>query len=364
VTAPDRGGPRRVEPVPLSGPTELAGFRFARLVDGFDGERPRPWAARPWIADLAERDRILGYLESGAPVVERDVWAADLFEPARGPVVPTSFRTDGSWIWSDASAYHLRTRGLAPEPDFLAHIAAAGYRPPPVDEARRQAAVAAYRQRVVLMADRHSDYRRERDRAEQRETTPFTLVRGELSNEPPTVASDPDLFEAMLDGTYERFPQDVEDTLVSAGWLPGRNASARVEPWLAAFTARAVDGRRHEPFPAAEQVLAEFGLLDVEQVGFGEPEPLRSFHFLPLDAWIDPWDYARFSRSLGRRVFPVALVDDTGSLVVDEVGQVFLVAEFDTFFVGGNVDAALVALIRGYPLAPVVDGRWESDPRG
>lgn len=363
MTAPGRG-PRRVEPVPLAAPTEVAGFRFARLVDGFDGDRPRPWSARPWITDRAERDQLLRYLEAGAPVVERDVWAADLFEPDRGHVVPTSFRTDGTWIWSDASAYYLRDRGLAPEPDFLGHIRTAGYRPPVVDEPRREAAVAAYRQRTELMAERHSDYKRQQELAEQRETTPFTLVRGALSNEPPTVASDPDQLEALLDGEYDRFPQDVEDALVAAGWLPGRDASARVGPWLEAFTARAVDGRRHEPFPAAERLLAEFGLLDVEQVGIGEAEPLRSFHFLPLDTWIDPWDYARLAHALGRRLFPVAVVDNTGYLAVDEAGRVFLMAEFDVSFVGADIDAALESLVRGYPLVPVVDGHWEGEERG
>jgi hypothetical protein len=47
-----------------------------------------------------------------------------------GDLVPLSFRTDGRWIWQDALAHYLRTRGVAPELEFLCHIEEQGYVPP------------------------------------------------------------------------------------------------------------------------------------------------------------------------------------------------------------------------------------------
>jgi hypothetical protein len=67
----------------------------------------------------------------------RDV---DRIDPARGQVVPLSFRTDGHWVWSDALGYYVAEHGIAPELEFLRHIAARDYQAEvPDEEARRQA---------------------------------------------------------------------------------------------------------------------------------------------------------------------------------------------------------------------------------
>jgi hypothetical protein len=50
-------------------------------------------------------------------------------------VVPTNFRTDGHWIWNDASAYYLERHGRSPDPSLVEHIRANGYVFPPVDGA-------------------------------------------------------------------------------------------------------------------------------------------------------------------------------------------------------------------------------------
>ena len=47
--------------------------------------------------------------------------------------VPTIIRTDGTWIWTDSTAYYLREYGLQPDADLLAHIRANSYEVPFAD---------------------------------------------------------------------------------------------------------------------------------------------------------------------------------------------------------------------------------------
>ncbi|MEV4629428.1 hypothetical protein AB0J90_24510 [Micromonospora sp. NPDC049523] len=103
-------------------------IRFARHVGagqgrGDDGER----------LDADERDRVLGYLDAGTPLLLTPDRAEDPLDRARGPVVPTNVRTDGWWIWTDEVSYRLREHGLAPEADLLAHVRRNDHLPPEVD---------------------------------------------------------------------------------------------------------------------------------------------------------------------------------------------------------------------------------------
>ena len=122
-----------------------ADLRVARV---FDGESP---AGAPWfspnrlrIAEPARRERMASYLERGRLVLRAAGRAADPFDPARGPVVPLSYRTDGLWVWQEALAYYLRTRGVAPELALLCHAEERSLRLPtsvPDDVVVRSAAV-------------------------------------------------------------------------------------------------------------------------------------------------------------------------------------------------------------------------------
>lgn len=110
-----------------------ADFRVAEV---FDAKAPDGSAvmspSHERIADAAERERLLAYLR-GAPVAilvpNRDT---DRFQPERGQAVPMSFRTDGTWVWSEELAYYLEHYAFAPEPDLQLHIAAHGYQVPEV----------------------------------------------------------------------------------------------------------------------------------------------------------------------------------------------------------------------------------------
>lgn len=99
--------------------------RVARVFDGHrDG---RPWFApeHPVIVDRGERDALLALLRSGSIVVHA---AQPLRDDLGGldAVVPADLRSDGRWIWSDAAAYYLDHHRIAPDPELVAHLRAAG----------------------------------------------------------------------------------------------------------------------------------------------------------------------------------------------------------------------------------------------
>lgn len=112
------------------------------VYDGFDASRgPYFSGSHPSVADIAQRQRIAGYLRAGAIVLRTTGLDRDVVDPSRGSVVPASFRTDGRWVWSEAIEYYLTEYGLAPDEAICEHIVACDYRCPATDaESLRQAA--------------------------------------------------------------------------------------------------------------------------------------------------------------------------------------------------------------------------------
>lgn len=98
-------------------------------------------AAHTWIADDEERQRVAAYLRVGAPILMTTALQPDLIDPARGRVVGASFRTDGTWVWSDALTYYAGAYGLAPEDEFYARIRARHYACPVPSDAEQDAAL-------------------------------------------------------------------------------------------------------------------------------------------------------------------------------------------------------------------------------
>jgi hypothetical protein len=106
----------------------------ARVFDGVDPEEgPRFDADRPRIDDLEHRERLLAYLDVGIPIIATSSLMQDIVDPARGEVVPLTFRTDGRWVWTDATSYYLDEHGIAPDPD-LARYVEHGRHPERVDD--------------------------------------------------------------------------------------------------------------------------------------------------------------------------------------------------------------------------------------
>jgi hypothetical protein len=117
-------------------------MRVARLFDGQDATGEWTFSPdRPRVADQDERARITRFLLGGEMVLRVSASDVDRIEPANGRVVPLSTHTDGTWIWGAALRYYVETHGIAPEPDFLAHIAAHEYVAPTPDEQTCRAAL-------------------------------------------------------------------------------------------------------------------------------------------------------------------------------------------------------------------------------
>lgn len=98
-------------------------FVVARVFDSADPVTgPAFVPDHPVIDDPASRGQLLSYLRGGIPVLTTTATLPDLFDPAAGSVVPTSFRTDGRWIWTDTVVYYLNRHRLAPDAELTRHI--------------------------------------------------------------------------------------------------------------------------------------------------------------------------------------------------------------------------------------------------
>jgi hypothetical protein len=120
-------------------------FTMAELFDGEPGPDGRPQDVVE--VDAQESERLLELLRAGKPVLTlprgRDLFGdpaaaregagegggEDAGEGDGDPVgrptgtdVPLDLRTDGRWIWSEASAYYLERYGFAPSRAFLTEL--------------------------------------------------------------------------------------------------------------------------------------------------------------------------------------------------------------------------------------------------
>jgi hypothetical protein len=120
-----------------------AGVQIATVFDEVDpASGPRFTAEHP-VADEDEMPKLLEYLSRGELLLLTTARLDDVVEPERGNGVPMSFRTDGTWVWSDATAYYLETYRLMPDQELVAHIRTAEYLHPVVDGPARYRAMEA-----------------------------------------------------------------------------------------------------------------------------------------------------------------------------------------------------------------------------
>jgi hypothetical protein len=113
--------------------TEDPDIQIAEVFDEADPETgPR---FRPDHRRLAENeaDKIARYLHAGEPLLVTIARMDDVVDTSQYYCVPISFRTDGTWIWSDASTYYEERHRLEPDPGLLAHLQSNDYTVPQVD---------------------------------------------------------------------------------------------------------------------------------------------------------------------------------------------------------------------------------------
>jgi hypothetical protein len=150
-----------------------------------------------------------------------------------------------------------------------------------------------------------------------------------------------------------RFPPDVRAALDAAGWWPGRNREAAVVAWLnRPSVLAAVPGIEFSG--PARAALTEFGGLRLPQRGpDGEPGGGFPSRFFPVPDALATEALRTFSTRTGIAVAPIGDHEDgPADLVIDPDGRVFLLHWADDFVVGDSIEAALVWLVRGGPLAP------------
>ena len=116
-------------------------MRIAMIYDAHDESGTATFGAeRERLGEQRERERLAEYLRSGRLVLSTTGRDQDRLDPARGRVVPISFRTDGEWVWSEALAYYVAEYGIAPEGALRDHAADREYEMPDVsDDAARAA---------------------------------------------------------------------------------------------------------------------------------------------------------------------------------------------------------------------------------
>jgi hypothetical protein len=320
------GAKRPERLIPVVPPDEIGGFRFARTDDGVQEDgAPRVSPERRDVTDPAGRERLLGYLTSGALVLETMRAGADRVDPTRQFAVPVAFRTDGVWVWGASVEYYLRHHNFGLEPDFRRHVEARGYRVPEVPaEVVERAREATFERSDIL----------------DRQIAEYKAAHAEP--EPPDAG---------------RFMPQVRQRLLGLGWKPGRDVREKVDAWLGEWVDELAalpferDGYpRYEPFPAALKVLYEFGGLYSMSNGRGITSAQIPFSIYPGesdDLMQFAVDVQMLGEMIGQRAFQVGNVErGMGGLVVDELGRVFAVGPVE-LYLGENIEEALTRMLRG-----------------
>lgn len=103
---------------------------LAAVFDGTDDDgQPFFKPDRPVLRGK-KRDSLLAYLRGGELVLAGLGQLDDVIS-GESDRVPLGYRSDGVWIWCEASTYYLETHGLAPDPKLQSWITGDAPVPPP-----------------------------------------------------------------------------------------------------------------------------------------------------------------------------------------------------------------------------------------
>lgn len=156
-----------------------------------------------------------------------------------------------------------------------------------------------------------------------------------------------------------RFTPEVEDSLQAAGWFPGR----RLDPEVLAAMRSAISrqsnryGGRLAVFPAAEEVLAEFGGLVIGGDRPGVDVNPRPFALDPTLVAHQVETLLDVGRALGVRVCPLGVEGlDEAVLAITEPGAVLAIDPIGEWLLGNTIDEALDVLVTGNAARPMGPG--------
>ncbi|MCM0676252.1 SUKH-3 domain-containing protein [Micromonospora phytophila] len=165
--------------------------------------------------------------------------------------------------------------------------------------------------------------------------------------------------EQQPDPDPGRFPPDVAQALVAAGWRP--HFGDEIVAMSAIRDVSAVSGSTsaHADFPAALAMLRAFPSLVGARRGLGEQVWISRFDIRPRQVAHTADTLADFAAVLGVRLFPIGTERQESILAVDEHGRIFALDQAGEWFLGEDIDAALTTLLLGRAPAPVRDdGTW------
>jgi hypothetical protein len=112
-------------------------------VDPQDGPRFSPEHPR---LDPDEAVKVARYLREAEAVLVSTAQMDDVIDVSRKYCVPLNFRTDGLWIWTEASAYYAQEHLLEPDPGLLAYIRSNNHAVPGVNGVAMRRALNALQQ--------------------------------------------------------------------------------------------------------------------------------------------------------------------------------------------------------------------------
>ncbi|WP_243791749.1 TNT domain-containing protein [Saccharopolyspora gloriosae] len=117
-----------------------AGFRTALVFDDFD-EQGRPLVATRAPVHQDEVGALRHYLENAPIVLASRDNDDDLLDPNAPASVPSTWHTDGVWVWPGAVPYYLVQYGVPPQPELVEHVRSRRFALTEVDDRTRDAAV-------------------------------------------------------------------------------------------------------------------------------------------------------------------------------------------------------------------------------
>ncbi|GAB2649714.1 hypothetical protein GCM10027271_04250 [Saccharopolyspora gloriosae] len=117
-----------------------AGFRTALVFDDFD-EQGRPLVATRAPVHQDEVGALRHYLENAPIVLASRDNDDDLLDPNAPASVPSTWHTDGVWVWPGAVPYYLVQYGVPPQPELVEHVRSRRFALAEVDDRTRDAAV-------------------------------------------------------------------------------------------------------------------------------------------------------------------------------------------------------------------------------
>ncbi|MFI7578131.1 SUKH-3 domain-containing protein [Micromonospora sp. NPDC049497] len=165
--------------------------------------------------------------------------------------------------------------------------------------------------------------------------------------------------ESQPDPDPGRFPPDVANSLVAAGWQPHFGDEVLATAGVRDVTAVPGQTHEHSVFPAVMTTLTAFPSLVGGRLGPGEEVWISRFDIRPHTVAHTADTLADFGAVLGVRLFPIGTERQDSIIAVDERGRIFALDQAGEWFLGADVDAALTTLLLGRAPARVRDdGTW------